>query len=97
MLLLMLLAAEVELELLLLAATTAPASATKELVEELIMLHVALVPVGVLPLLLAFDAFLAVLVVHRLLLRVAQDLVGVRDFLELLLCALGVVLVLVRV
>ena len=98
MLLLMLLPSEVELEiLLLLTASAAPASASEELIEELILLLVALLSIGVLPLLLPLDALLSMLVIHSFLLCITQDFVCIRDLLELLLCSLGVVLVLVRV
>ena len=87
-------AAEVELEMLLMAAS--PATATKELIEDIIMIEPA-VSGGIATLLLSFKSLLSVLIVDAFFFGVAESLVCVSDALEALLRSLGIVLVLVRV
>ena len=67
---------------------------TEELVEHVFM---AVVPVGVLPLLLSFESLFSVLVVDGALLWVGEGLVGISYLLEVGLRLVRVVLVLVRV
>jgi len=94
LLLLLSVAAEVELVLLLSPAT---ASATpKELVEDVLLVE-ATAAARVLTLRVSLQALLAMLIVNTLLVGVRECLIGICYVLELLLGSIGVVLVLVRV
>ena len=94
LLLLLSVAAEVELVLLLSPAT---ASATpKELVEDVLLVEATATP-RVLTLRVSLQALLAMLIINTLLVGVRECLIGICYVLELLLGSIGVVLVLVWV
>ena len=87
-------AAEVELVLLLSPATAS--SASKELVEDVLLVE-ATAAARVLTLRVSLQALLAMLIVNTLLVGVRECLIGICYVLELLLGSIGVVLVLVWV
>ena len=94
LLLLLSVAAEVELVLLLSPATAS--AAPKELVEDVLLVE-ATAAARVLTLRVSLQALLAMLIVNTLLVRVRECLIGICYVLELLLGSIGVVLVLVWV
>ena len=94
LLLLLSVAAEVELVLLLSPATAS--AAPKELVEDVLLIE-ATAAARVLTLRVSLQALLAMLIVNTLLVGVRECLIGICYVLELLLGSIGVVLVLVWV
>ena len=94
LLLLLSVAAEVELVLLLSPATAS--AAPKELVEDVLLIE-ATAAARVLTLRVSLQALLTMLIVNTLLVGVRECLIGICYVLELLLGSIGVVLVLVWV
>ena len=94
LLLLLSVAAEVELVLLLSPATAS--AAPKELVEDVLLVE-ATATARVLTLRVSLQALLAMLIVNTLLVWIRECLIGICYVLELLLGSIGVVLVLVWV
>ena len=95
LLLLLSVAAEVELVLLLSPATAS--AAPKELVEDVLLVEATAAAARVLTLRVSLQALLAMLIVNTLLVGVRERLIGICYVLELLLGSIGVVLVLVWV
>lgn len=97
MLLLLSLAAMAEVKMELLSASAAVSSPAKELTEDVIMAEVLeVLLVGVLASCVLLHTLLSMLVIYPSLLWVTEDLIGISDFLEFLLCSLRIVLVFIR-
>ena len=94
--LLLLLSVAAEVELVLLLSPTTASAAPKELVENVLLVE-ATAAARVLTLRVSLQALLAMLIVNTLLVRVRECLIGICYVLELLLGSIGVVLVLVWV
>jgi hypothetical protein len=95
-LLLLLLSVAAEVELVLLLSPTTASATPKELVEDVLLIE-ATAAARVLTLRVSLQALLAMLIVNTLLVRVRECLIGICYVLELLLGSIRVVLVLVWV
>ena len=85
-----------ELEVELLLASASSLTVREELVEHVFMRVTTEMPIGILTGGLSLHTFLSMLIVDFAFFRVRENLIGIRDLLELLLRSVWVILVFIR-
>lgn len=99
LLLMALMVSKVELEvLLLMASSTSSLASSEELIKQILMIKVELASASsILPCLLPLNSLFTVLIIHLSLLGIGQCFIGISYLLKLSLCTLWVMFVLIGV